>query len=222
MLQKHSRINSRRYACSLNFGRSSKDVVFTKVNGRVIDSLVAHRRVDEEPLRDARKKSRPIFSATERIDNHRTTHKAPAGLGGAFAPTMLHSLFDYNDTYFRKNRRIGAIILPRFCGRGKCRLSTGKERFYRGGDRLQVQSGLCTPPVSRGEGPSDLRAFSTALAAAKLMKLIGENSHAITLPRNCAAFRQASGGTFALERRRIRERGRGTEFLRRGSSARRA
>src|SRR5579864_7581831 len=184
------------YATSLNFEDLSKDVVH-EVKRRVIDSFgCAIGAWNEEPCAIARKVASD-FSAKAGSTIIGTTHKAPPDWA-AFANGCCIRYFDYNDTYLSKepahpSDNFSAVFaIAESVGAG------GKEVITAAAIAYEVQCRLCDAASIRARGwdHPTYGAFSTALAAAKLMKLDAERTrHAINIAGvNCAAFRQARVG----------------------------
>ena len=184
------------YACSLNFEDLSKDVVH-EVKRRVIDSLgCALGAWNEEPCVIARKVTSE-FSAKSGSTIIGTTHKAPPDWG-AFANGCCIRYFDYNDTYLSKEPAHPSDNLAAVFAVAESVGATGKEAILAAAIAYEVQCRLCDAASIRARGwdHPTYGAFSTALAAAKLMKLDPERTrHAINIAGvNCAAFRQARVG----------------------------
>src|SRR5438045_3788840 len=183
-------------ACSLNFEDLSKDVVH-EVKRRVIDSLgCAIGAWNEEPCAIARKVALD-FSATKGSTIIGTTHKAPPDWG-AFANGCCIRYFDYNDTYLSKEPAHPSDNLAAVFAVAESVGASGKEAILAAAIAYEVQCRLCDAASIRARGwdHPTYGAFSTALAAAKLMKLDPEKTrHAINIAGvNCAAFRQARVG----------------------------
>src|SRR5882757_7293446 len=184
------------YACSLNFEDLSKDVVH-EVKRRVIDSLgCAIGAWNEEPCVIARKVASD-FSATKGSTIIGTTHKAPPDWG-AFANGCCIRYFDYNDTYLSKEPAHPSDNLAAVFAVAESVGASGKEAILAAAIAYEVQCRLCDAASIRARGWDHVTygAFSTALAAARLMKLDQEKTrHAVNIAGvNCAAFRQARVG----------------------------
>ena len=184
------------YATSLNFEDLSKDVVH-EVKRRVIDSLgCALGAWNEEPCAIARKVASD-FSAEAGSTIIGTTHKAPPDWG-AFANGCCIRYFDYNDTYLSKEPAHPSDNLAAVFAVAESVGATGKEAITAAAIAYEVQCRFCDAASIRARGwdHPTYGAFSTALAAAKLMKLDSERTrHAINIAGvNCAAFRQARVG----------------------------
>src|ERR1043165_8452993 len=184
------------YATSLNFEDLSKDVVH-EVKRRVIDSP---RRAlgawNEEPCVIARKVASD-FSAKHGSTIIGTNHKAPPDWA-AFAIGCCIRYFDYNDTYLSKEPAHPSDNLSAVFAVAESVGASGKEAITAAAIAYEVQCRLCDASSIRARGwdHPTYGSFSTALAAAKLMKLDPERTrHAINIAGvHCAAFRQARVG----------------------------
>src|ERR1700719_1451636 len=184
------------YATSLNFGDVSKDVVH-EVKRRVIDSLgCALGAWNEEPCVIARKVASD-FSAKAGSTIIGTNHKAPPDWG-AFANGCCIRYFDYNDTYLSKEPAHPSDNLSAVFAVAESVGASGKEAITAAAIAYEVQCRLCDAASIRARGWDHVTygAFSTALAAAKLMKLDPEKTrHAVNIAGvACAAMRQARVG----------------------------
>jgi 2-methylcitrate dehydratase len=184
------------YACSLRFEDLSKEVVH-EVKRRVIDSIgCALGAWNEEPCVIARKVASE-FSAKNGSTIIGTTHKAPPDWA-AFATGCCIRYFDYNDTYLSKepahpsDNISAALAIAESVGANGRELITAIALAY------EVQCRLCDAASIRARGWDHVTygAFSTALAAARLMKLDPERTrHAVNIAGvACAAMRQARVG----------------------------
>src|SRR6185295_9284794 len=184
------------YACALPFEDLSKEVVH-EVKRRVIDSLgCALGAWNEEPFVIARKVTAD-FSAAHGSTIFGTNHKAPPDWA-AFANGCGIRYFDYNDTYLSKepahpsDNIAAALAVAESVGANGRELITAIALAY------EVQCRLCDAASIRARGwdHPTYGAFSTALAAARLMKLdLEKTRHAVNIAGvNCAAFRQARVG----------------------------
>ena len=184
------------YACSLNFEDLSLEVVH-EVKRRVIDSFgCALGAWHEEPCVIARKVASD-FSAKNGGTIIGTDHQAPPDWA-AFATGCCIRYFDYNDTYLSKepahpsDNIAAALAVAESVGANGRELITAIALAY------EVQCRFCDAASIRARGwdHPTYGAFSTALAAARLMKLDAEKTrHAVNIAGvNCAAFRQARVG----------------------------
>jgi 2-methylcitrate dehydratase len=184
------------FACSLQFEDLSKEVVH-EVKRRVIDSFgCAIGAWNEEPCVIARNVASE-FSAKHGSTIIGTDHQAPPDWA-AFATGCCIRYFDYNDTYLSKepahpsDNISAALAVTESIG------ANGKELITAIALAYEVQCRLCDAASIRARGwdHPTYGAFSTALAAAKLMKLDPEKTrHAVNIAGvNCAAFRQARVG----------------------------
>jgi 2-methylcitrate dehydratase len=184
------------YACSLRFEDLSKETVH-EVKRRVIDSIgCALGAWNEEPCAIARKVASE-FSAKNGSTIIGTTHKGPPDWA-AFATGCCIRYFDYNDTYLSKepahpsDNISAALAIAESVGANGRELITAIALAY------EVQCRLCDAASIRARGWDHVTygAFSTALAAARLMKLDPEKTrHAVNIAGvACAAMRQARVG----------------------------
>jgi 2-methylcitrate dehydratase len=184
------------YACALRFEDLSKEVVH-EVKRRVIDSLgCALGAWREEPCVIARKVASE-FSVKSGSTIIGTNHKAPADWA-ALATGCCIRYFDYNDTYLSKepahpSDNIGAALAA-----AESVGANGRELITAIALAYEVQCRLCDAASLRARGWDHVTygAFSTALAAARLMKLDPEKTrHAVNIAGvACAAMRQARVG----------------------------
>ena len=164
---------------------------------RVIDSFgCALGAWNEEPCVIARKVASD-FSAKNGATIIGTDHQAPPDWA-AFATGCCIRYFDYNDTYLSKepahpsDNIAAALAVAESVGANGRELITAIALAY------EVQCRFCDAASIRARGwdHPTYGAFSTALAAARLMKLDPEKTrHAVNIAGvNCAAFRQARVG----------------------------
>jgi 2-methylcitrate dehydratase len=184
------------YTCSLRFEDLSKQVIH-EVKRRVIDSFgCALGAWNEEPCVIARKVASE-FSAKSGATIIGTMHKAPPDWA-AFATGCCIRYFDYNDTYLSKEPAHPSDNLAAVFAVAESVGATGAEAIAAAAIAYEVQCRLCDAASIRARGwdHPTYGAFSTALAAAKLMKLdAGRTRHAVNIAGvNCAAFRQARVG----------------------------
>jgi 2-methylcitrate dehydratase len=184
------------YACSLNFEDLSPEVVH-EVKRRVIDSFgCALGAWHEEPCVIARTVASD-FSAKNGGTIIGTDHQAPPDWA-AFATGCCIRYFDYNDTYLSKEPAHPSDNIAAALAVGESVGATGRELITAIALAYEVQCRFCDAASIRARGwdHPTYGAFSTALAAAKLMKLDPEKTrHAVNIAGvNCAAFRQARVG----------------------------
>ncbi|MEY2547169.1 MAG: 2-methylcitrate dehydratase [Verrucomicrobiota bacterium] len=184
------------YACALRFEDLSKETVH-EVKRRVIDSIgCALGAWNEEPCTIARTVASD-FSAVNGSTIIGTTHKAPPDWA-AFATGCCIRYFDYNDTYLSKEPAHPSDNFSAVLAVGESVGATGREIIAAAALAYEVQCRLCDAASIRARGwdHPTYGAFSTALAAAKLMKLdVDLARHAVNIAGvNCAAFRQARVG----------------------------
>src|SRR6202045_3355564 len=184
------------YAFSLNVEDLSKEVVH-EVKRRVIDSLgCALGAWNEEPCAIARSVASE-FSANRGSTIIGTSHKAPPDWA-AFANGCCIRYFDYNDTYLSKEPAHPSDNISAALAMAESVGATGKELITAIALAYEVQCRLCDAASIRARGWDHVTygAFSTALAAARLMGLTPERTrHAVNIAGvACAAMRQARVG----------------------------
>src|SRR5437764_6065377 len=184
------------YVCSVRFEDLSKEVVH-EVRRRVTDSLgCALGAWNEEPCAIARKVASE-FSAKNGATIIGTAHQAPPDWA-AFATGCCIRYFDFNDTYLSKepahpsDNISPALAVAESIGAGGRELITAIALAY------EVQCRLCDAASIRERGWDHVTygTFSTALAAAYLMKLDpAKTRHAVNIAGVAgAAMRQARAG----------------------------
>ena len=184
------------FACSLQFEDLSREVVH-EVKRRVIDSLgCALGAWNEEPCVIARRVASD-FSAKNGATIIGTTHQAPPDWA-AFATGCCIRYFDYNDTYLSKEPAHPSDNIAAVLAVAESVGANGREVITAIALAYEVQCRFCDAASIRARGwdHPTYGAFSTALAAARLMKLDAEKTrHAVNIAGvNCAAFRQARVG----------------------------
>jgi len=184
------------FACSLKFEDLSPSVVH-EVKRRVIDSLgCALGAWNEEPCAIARKVASE-FSAKNGATIIGTKHQAPPDWA-AFATGCCIRYFDYNDTYLSKEPAHPSDNIAAALAAAECVGANGRDLIAAIALAYEVQCRLCDAASIRARGWDHVTygAFSTALAAAKLMKLNPEKTrHAVNIAGvACAAMRQARVG----------------------------
>ena len=185
------------YACSLNFEDLSPEVVH-EVKRRVIDSFgCALGAWHEEPCVD-RAQGRVGFLGQERRDHHRHRLTRRRRTGRLSRPAVAFVISITTTPIFRRNRRIRATTSPPRSRSAESVGASGRELITAIALAYEVQCRFCDAASIRARGwdHPTYGAFSTALAAAKLMKLDAEKTrHAVNIAGvNCAAFRQARVG----------------------------
>ena len=184
------------YAGALNFDDLSRETVH-EVKRRLIDSIgCALGAWREEPCRIAREVASE-FSAKHGATIIGTRHQVPPDWA-AFATGCCIRYFDYNDTYLSKEPAHPSDNFSAVLAVGESVGATGREMIAAVALAYEVQCRLCDAASIRARGwdHPTYGAFSTALAAAKLMKLDPEKTrHAVNIAGvNCAALRQARVG----------------------------
>src|SRR5213592_3645358 len=170
------------YACALRFEDLSQNVVH-EVKRRLIDSLgCALGAWDEEPCTIARNVVSD-FSAKNGATVFGTSQKAPPDWA-AFANGCQIRYFDYNDTYLSKEPAHPSDNFSAVLAVGESVGATGKEMITAAAIAYEVQCRLCDAASIRARGwdHPTYGSFSTALAAAMLMKLHPEKTrHAVNI-----------------------------------------
>src|SRR5262245_42863065 len=184
------------YSSSFRFEDLSKEVVH-EVKRRVIDSLgCALGAWNEEPCVIARKVASD-FSAKHGATIIGTKHKAPPDWT-AFANGCCIRYFDYNDTYLSKEPAHPSDNISAALAAAESVGASGQELIAAIALAYEVQCRFCDAASIRARGWDHVTygAFSTALAAAKLMKLNPDKTrHAVNIAGvACAAMRQARVG----------------------------
>jgi len=184
------------FACSLNFEDLSREVVH-EVKRRVMDSLgCALGAWNEEPCAIARCVASE-FSAKHGSTIIGTDHQAPPDWA-AFATGCCIRYFDYNDTYLSKEPAHPSDNISAALAVAESLGAPGKELITAIALAYEVQCRFCDAASIRARGWDHVTygAFSTALAAARLMKLDPEKTrHAVNIAGvSCAALRQARVG----------------------------
>src|SRR5881392_3007939 len=184
------------YACALRFEDLSRETVHA-VRRRVIDSIgCALGAWNEEPCRIAREVASG-FSAKHGATIIGTHHQAPPDWA-AFATGCCIRYFDYNDTYLSKEPAHPSDNIAAVLAVAESVGANGRELITAIALAYEVQCRFCDAASIRARGwdHPTYGAFSTALAAARLMKLDPEKTrHAVNIAGvNCAAFRQARVG----------------------------
>ncbi|MBV9009749.1 MAG: MmgE/PrpD family protein [Verrucomicrobia bacterium] len=184
------------YAGALHYEDLSRETVH-EVKRRLIDSIgCALGAWHEEPCRIAREVASE-FSAKNGATVIGTDHQAPPDWA-AFATGCCIRYFDYNDTYLSKEPAHPSDNFSAVLAAGESVGASGREMITAAALGYEVQCRLCDAASIRARGwdHPTYGAFSTALAAAKLMKLDSDKTrHAVNIAGvNCAAFRQARVG----------------------------
>lgn len=185
-----------KYACALRFEDLSPEVVH-EVKRRVIDSLgCALGAWAEEPCAIARKVASES-SAKSGSTIIGTNHKAPPDWT-AFANGCCIRYFDYNDTYLSKEPAHPSDNISAALAATESVAGNGRELITAIALAYEVQCRLCDAASLRARGWDHVTygAFSTALAAARLVKLDPEKTRqAVNIAGvACAAMRQARVG----------------------------
>src|SRR5881392_3425640 len=184
------------YVCSVRFEDLSKEVV-NEVRRRVTDSLgCALGAWNEEPCAIARKVASE-FSAKNGATIIGTAHQAPPDWA-AFATGCCIRYFAFNDTYLSKEPAHPSDNISAALATAESVGATGKEFITAIALAYEVQCRFCDAASIRARGWDHVTygSFSTALAAAHLMKLDpGKARHAVNIAGVAgAAMRQARAG----------------------------
>src|SRR6476646_10342429 len=184
------------YACAPRFEDLSRETVH-EVKRRIIDSIgCALGAWNEEPCRIAREVASD-FSAKRGSTIIGTHHQAPPDWA-AFATGCGIRYFDYNDTYLSKEPAHPSDNISAVLAVAESVGASGRELITAIALAYEVQCRLCDAASIRARGwdHPTYGAFSTALAAAKLMKLDPEKTrHAVNIAGVAgAAMRQARVG----------------------------
>jgi 2-methylcitrate dehydratase len=177
------------YAAALRF-EHLPDAVVREVKRRVIDALgCALGAWDAEPCEIARRVALS-FSAKNGAALLGTTHRAPPDWA-AFANGCLVRYFDYNDTYLSKEPAHPSDNIPAALAVAETEGASGRDLIVAIALAYEIQCRLCDTASLRSRGWDHVTyvVFSTALAAARLMRLDAERAqHAV----NIAGVRSAS------------------------------
>ena len=184
------------YAVRLNFEELPAPVVH-EVKRRVIDSIgCALGAWEAEPCVIARRVA-SRFSAERGATLLGTTHQAPADWA-AFANGCLVRYLDYNDTYLSKEPAHPSDNISAALAVAEAENAGGREFIVAIVLAYEVQCRLCDTASLRARGWDHVTygAFSTALAAARLMRLDVERTrHAVGIAGVAsAALRQSRVG----------------------------
>ena len=184
------------YATELRFESISADVVH-EVKRRVIDSLgCALGAFDAEPCVVARHVAGG-FSAAQGAVLWGTGHVAPPDWA-AFANGCLVRYLDYNDTYLSKEPAHPSDNIPAAFAVAQAQGASGAELIAAIVLAYEVQCRLCDATSLRAIGWDHVTygAFSTALAASRLMRIgIERTRHAVGIAGvSAAALRQSRVG----------------------------
>jgi 2-methylcitrate dehydratase len=159
------------YAVGLKYEDLSAEAI-KEVKRRVINSLgCALGALNEEPCVIARKVA-SRFVTTEGATLFGTNTRVPTDWA-AFANGCLVRYFDYNDTYLSKEPAHPSDNIPAAIAVAEATGSTGKDLITAIVLAYEIQCRLADAASIRSRGWDHVTygAFSTALAAAKLMKL---------------------------------------------------
>src|SRR5213079_3323581 len=170
------------YTWALRFEDLSRETVH-EVKRRVIDSIgCALGAWNEEPCRIAREVASE-FSAKHGATIIGTHHQAPPDWA-AFATGCCIRYFDYNDTYLSKEPAHPSDNISAVLAVAESVGANGRDAITAIALAYEVQCRLCDAASIRARGWDHVTygAFSTALAAAMLMKLHPEKTrHAVNI-----------------------------------------
>src|SRR5881296_2577128 len=168
------------YAIALKFEYLPASVVH-EVKRRVIDSIgCALGAWDAEPCVIARRVA-AMFSAERGATLLGAGHRAPPDWA-AFANGCLVRYLDYNDTYLSKEPAHPSDNIPAALAVAEAEEADGRELIVAIALAYEVQCRLCDAASLRARGWDHVTygAFSTALAAARLLRLqVAETRQAI-------------------------------------------
>src|SRR5216684_1331616 len=184
------------YAVGLKFEDLPAPVV-REVKRRVIDSVgCALGAWKAEPCGIARRVA-SAFSAGRGATLLGTRHRAPPDWA-AFANGCLVRYLDYNDTYLSKEPAHPSDNIPAALAIAEAEQADGRELILAIALAYEVQCRLCDAASLRARGWDHVTygAFSSALAAARLMRLeAARTRHAVNIAGvACAVMRQARVG----------------------------
>jgi len=184
------------YVAGLRFEEMPAPVVH-EVKRRVIDSIgCALGAWEAEPCVIARRVA-SRFSAKRGATLLGTTHRAPADWA-AFANGCLVRYLDFNDTYLSKEPAHPSDNIPAALAVAEAENAGGQDFIVAIALAYEVQCRLCDTASLRARGWDHVTygAFSTALAAARLMRLDVERTrHAVGIAGVAsAALRQSRVG----------------------------
>ncbi|HEY2952588.1 MAG TPA: MmgE/PrpD family protein, partial [Verrucomicrobiae bacterium] len=184
------------YAVEVKFKDLPPPVVH-EVKRRVIDSIgCALGAWDAEPCVIARRVA-STFSAERGASLLGTRRSVPPDWA-AFANGCLVRYLDYNDTYLSKEPAHPSDNIPAALAVAEVEKAGGRELITAIALAYEVQCRLCDAASLRARGWDHVTygAFSTALAAARLMGLDAERTrHALGMAGvACAALRQSRVG----------------------------
>jgi 2-methylcitrate dehydratase len=184
------------YAAGLQFEDLPAPVV-REVKRRVIDSVgCALGAWNAEPCQIARRVA-SAFSAGRGATLLGTRHRAPPDWA-AFANGCLVRYLDYNDTYLSKEPAHPSDNIPAALAIAEAEQADGRELILAIALAYEVQCRLCDAASLRARGWDHVAygAFSSALAAARLMRLeTARTRHAVNIAGVAsAALRQSRVG----------------------------
>lgn len=184
------------YAVGLKFDGLPAAVVH-EVKRRVIDSFgCALGAWEAEPCAIARRVA-SLFSAQRGATVWGTRHKAPPDWA-VFANGCLVRYLDFNDTYLSKEPAHPSDNIPAAFAVGEAEDASGRDLITAIALAYEIQCRLCDAASLRARGWDHVTyvAFSSALAAAKLLKLDVERTrHAVNIAGvSSASLRQSRVG----------------------------
>jgi 2-methylcitrate dehydratase len=184
------------FGCSLEFEDLGKEVVH-EVKRRVLDSIGCAIGAWREDACVIARQVAIQFTAANGATIIGTHHQAPPDWA-TFATGCCIRYFDYNDTYLSKEPAHPSDNISAALAVAESVGCTGKELITAIALAYEIQCRLCDAASLRARGWDHVTygAFSTALAAARLMKLDPEKTrHAVNIAGvACAAMRQARVG----------------------------
>ena len=184
------------YAVGLQFEQLPTPVVH-EVKRRVIDSLGCALGAREAAPCVIARRVASRFSAERGATLLGSSHRAPPDWA-AFANGCLVRYLDYNDTYLSKEPAHPSDNIPAALAVAEAENADGRELIVAIALAYEVQCRLCDAASLRARGWDHVTygAFSTALAAARLLRLqVAETRQAIGIAGVAsAALRQARVG----------------------------
>src|SRR5437867_229617 len=184
------------YAVGLRFDKLPAAVVH-EAKRRVIDSVgCALSAWEAEPCVIARRVASQ-FSSERGATLWGTRHRAPPDWA-AFANGCLVRYLDYNDTYLSKEPAHPSDNIPASIVAAEAEGASGRDLIVAITLAYEIQCRLCDAASIRARGWDHVTyvSFSTALAAAKLMKVDAERTrHAVNIAGvSSASLRQSRVG----------------------------
>ena len=184
------------YAVGLEFERLPEAVVH-EVKRRMIDSIgCALGALDAEPCVIARRVAES-YSAQRGATLIGTEHRAPPDWA-TFANGCLVRYLDFNDTYLSKEPAHPSDNIAAALAVAEAEAAPGRELIAGIALAYEIQCRLCDTASLRARGWDHVTyvAFSSALAAARLMRLdVEKTTHAVNIAGvSAGSLRQSRAG----------------------------